>query len=113
MTMCQQLRSTAPAVRLREVPTEAIDAEVDFPAAFYLAEMHQDAPLCITAVKTQKTKAATEETSEVTRLSVTLPSDLYREVELLAKRDSRSLAWVIRRAVENLVKQEQPLFHQS
>ena len=64
-------------------------------------------------VKTQKTKTTAEEAGEVTRLSVSLPNDLYREVELLAKRDSRSLAWVIRKAVENLVKQEQPLFHQS
>lgn len=47
------------------------------------------------------------------RLTVSLPPDLYEEVEKIAKRDSRSLGWVIRKAVETLVQNEQPLFHQT
>lgn len=47
------------------------------------------------------------------RLSVSLPQDLYEEVEKIAKRDSRSMGWVIRKAVEELVKAELPLFNQN
>ena len=49
----------------------------------------------------------------ITRLSVSLPPSLYKELELIAKRDSRSLGWVIRKAAENLVKEELPLFNQT
>jgi len=44
------------------------------------------------------------------RLTVSLPTNLYMEIQLIAKRDSRSLGWIIRKAVENLVREEQPLF---
>ena len=46
------------------------------------------------------------------RLSVSLPRELYDEVGKIAKRDSRSLGWVVRKAVEELVKAELPLFNQ-
>jgi predicted transcriptional regulator len=51
--------------------------------------------------------------ADTPRLSVSLSKELYGEVEKIAKRDSRSMGWVIRKAVEDLVKAELPLFHQS
>ncbi|OYU42110.1 MAG: hypothetical protein CFE44_25870, partial [Burkholderiales bacterium PBB4] len=47
------------------------------------------------------------------RLSISLPSELYSEVEKIAKRDSRSMGWVIRKAVEAHVQSEQPLFYRT
>jgi metal-responsive CopG/Arc/MetJ family transcriptional regulator len=47
------------------------------------------------------------------RLSISLPRNLYDEVVRISKRDSRSKGWVIRKAVEDLVKAELPLFNQS
>lgn len=45
------------------------------------------------------------------RLTVSFPAGLYAELEKLAARDSRSLGWIIRKSAEELVKQDQPLFH--
>lgn len=59
--------------------------------------------------KSPKKKAS----PDVQRLTISLPSALYSEVELIASRDSRSLGWVIRKAVEKLVADEQPLFHKE
>jgi len=55
------------------------------------------------------------EKSEVktTRLTVSLPTDLYQELGVIAKRESRSLGWVIRKAAENFVREDSPLFHQK
>ena len=60
-----------------------------------------------------KPRRAKRTTGDMRRFSVGLPADLYAELERIAKRDSRSLGWVARRAVEELVRQEQPLFHQD
>ena len=46
------------------------------------------------------------------RLTISFPSDLYAELERIAKRDKRSLGWVVRKAVEDLAKAEEPLLHQ-
>lgn len=78
---------------------------------------HHRAPLSTTVVrhsqiKRQKPKVNVAEDG-MQRLSVSLPPDLYAEIDKIAKRDSRSMAWVMRKAAEDLVKQEQPLFHQS
>lgn len=55
-------------------------------------------------------KVIKAEEVSIQRLTITLPSDLYSEVERIATRDSRSLSFVIRKAVEGLVREEQPLF---
>lgn len=51
--------------------------------------------------------------STMRRLSISLPSNIYVELERLAARDSRSLAWIARKAVQDYVERQEPLFHQS
>lgn len=46
------------------------------------------------------------------RLTISIPKPLYGEVERIANRDSRSMGWVIRQAIETRVKEESPLFTQ-
>jgi predicted DNA-binding protein len=60
----------------------------------------------------QRKQSVVDEPNAI-RLSISLPVELYHEVELMAQRDSRSLAWVVRKAVENHVKQELPIFNQT
>jgi metal-responsive CopG/Arc/MetJ family transcriptional regulator len=47
------------------------------------------------------------------RITISLPQDLYGEVEVIAARQERSRNFVIRKAVERMVQEEQPLFNQS
>jgi len=53
-------------------------------------------------------KAAAPKVDErdVQRLTISLPKELYSEVQTIAARDSRSLAWVVRKALEKLVADE-------
>ena len=60
-----------------------------------------------------KVSAPKEDEGDVQRLTVSLPKELYSEVQTIATRDSRSLAWVVRKALEKLVAEEQPLFHHT
>jgi hypothetical protein len=61
----------------------------------------------------KKPKAdAEEEAADMQRLTISLPNTLYAQVERIAKRESRSMAWVIRKGVESLVKEDEPLFNQ-
>ena len=55
--------------------------------------------------------ASDEDDEEMVRLTISLPKSLYGEVQNLAKRDDRSLAFVIRKAVEQRVHEEQPLLY--
>lgn len=43
------------------------------------------------------------------RLTISIPKPLYDEVERISNRDSRSMAWVIRKAIETHVQEESPL----
>ena len=45
-----------------------------------------------------------------TRTSVTLPSDIYASLEIIAKQKKVSMAWVIRDAAEKYVSEQWPLF---
>jgi hypothetical protein len=75
--------------------------------------MHHQAPQCtIMASKSRKSRATNNEESSLVRFSVSLPKKLCTEVDRIANRDSRSRNWVINRAAEELVKSDQPLFHQ-
>lgn len=74
--------------------------------------MHSGAR-CTAVAKSSKKPQQDEETDDSIRISVSLPKPLYAEVKILADREERSLAFVIRRAVENMVREEQPLFHQG
>jgi metal-responsive CopG/Arc/MetJ family transcriptional regulator len=60
-----------------------------------------------------KRPAPSEDDGDVQRLSVSLPKELYSEVQTIATRDSRSLAWVVRKALEKLVADEQQLFRHN
>ena len=73
--------------------------------------VHHCAPLFTTPMP--KVKQKKSDRPDKPRLSVSLPRDLYVEVEAISKRDSRSMGWVVRKAVENLVKAELPLFNQN
>lgn len=63
----------------------------------------------ITILVTESSK----ETSRpgIVRFTVSLPVAMNTELERIGRRDSRSRAWLIRKAVEALLKQENPLFH--
>jgi metal-responsive CopG/Arc/MetJ family transcriptional regulator len=63
------------------------------------------------ARKSRKSRTSNAE-SDVVRFSVSLPKELCNEVDRIADRDSRSRNWVIKKAAEELVKSDQPLFHQ-
>ena len=58
----------------------------------------------------------TEQTSQgadgrkTIRLSVTLPTDVHDALEQIAERNGVSLAWVMRKAAEQYVEAEAPLF---
>lgn len=52
-------------------------------------------------------KAARDRTDTV-RTSVSLPENIYRALELLAKQNKVSLAWVVRDAAEKYVADKKP-----
>jgi len=45
------------------------------------------------------------------RLSVSLTEDQHAELIEIAKKNKVSVAWVVREAIERLLRDEQPLFH--
>ena len=47
------------------------------------------------------------------RASVSLPQELYGELSLLAKRKKVSLAWIIREAAEEYIKNNYPIFEDN
>ncbi|MDR5727019.1 MAG: ribbon-helix-helix domain-containing protein [Terriglobia bacterium] len=47
------------------------------------------------------------------RLSVTVPSETYHSLEIIAKKKKVSLAWVVRDAAERYVSDELPLFRET
>jgi len=47
---------------------------------------------------------------DVIRVSVTLPADVHRTLEQLAREKRVSLAWVIRDAAEQYIANREPLF---
>jgi metal-responsive CopG/Arc/MetJ family transcriptional regulator len=74
--------------------------------------MHHFAPLCITMSVAGIKSNSRRKAERKMRFSITVTPDTYKEIEQIANRESRSIAWVVRKAVENLVREEQPLFHQ-
>jgi metal-responsive CopG/Arc/MetJ family transcriptional regulator len=52
-----------------------------------------------------------EDECDTVRLTISLPRSLYAEVMRISKRESRSRAWVVRKGLEALVKQEEPLLN--
>lgn len=66
--------------------------------------MHGDAA-CITVEKQGDTQRE-EVTGDSVRITVSLPQPLYDGVMSVAKRDDRSLAFIVRKAVEGFLKQE-------
>jgi metal-responsive CopG/Arc/MetJ family transcriptional regulator len=62
--------------------------------------------------KARKSEKEKEEEKNVVRFSVGLQKGLCAEIDRIAKRESRSRNWMINKAAEELVKNEQPLFHQ-
>jgi hypothetical protein len=45
------------------------------------------------------------------RLSVTLSQDQHRELSEIAQKNRVSVAWVVREAVDRLLKDDMPLLH--
>jgi metal-responsive CopG/Arc/MetJ family transcriptional regulator len=45
------------------------------------------------------------------RFSVTIPSDLNRQVDELAGKHRVSKSWIVREALERLLRDDMPLFH--
>ncbi|GAA5082164.1 ribbon-helix-helix domain-containing protein [Roseibacterium beibuensis] len=55
------------------------------------------------------TKKSTPKASH--RLSVSLTEEQHKELLEIAEKNKVSVAWVIREAIERLLRDEQPLFH--
>lgn len=53
--------------------------------------------------------SATEKSGH--RLSVSLSVDHYKELAEIARKNRVSIAWVVREAIERLLRDEMPLFH--
>jgi hypothetical protein len=68
-------------------------------------------PLFTAVVKPLKKQPESEDEGDTVRLTISLPKLLYAEVQHIAKRDDRSLAFVIRKAIEQRVHEEQPLLN--
>lgn len=62
---------------------------------------------------TSKQHAASKESKEGTRASVTFPGNLYAELERIAEEKKVSVAWVVRDAVEKYVEAQYPLFRRQ
>lgn len=45
------------------------------------------------------------------RLSVSLTEEQYSELTEIAEKNKVSIAWVVREAIERLLRDDQPLFH--
>lgn len=45
------------------------------------------------------------------RLSVSLTADQHRELNEIARKNKVSIAWVVREAIERLLKDDLPLLH--
>lgn len=45
------------------------------------------------------------------RLSVSLSAEQHRELNEIARKNKVSVAWVVREAIERLLKDEMPLLH--
>ncbi len=58
----------------------------------------------------QKTYTLQEDRAQV-RLSVSLSPDQHRELNEIARKNRVSVAWVVREAVERLLKEDLPLLH--
>lgn len=61
--------------------------------------------LMMRAARTHPTKKGTH------RLSVSLSAEQYAELLEIAQKNKVSIAWVVREAIERLLKDELPLFH--
>lgn len=62
-------------------------------------------------VKTSKKPTVEEDEADNVRLTISLPKALYDRVHAMAKRDDRSLAFVIRKAIESRAHEDQPLLY--
>lgn len=51
------------------------------------------------------------EEDKSSRLSVSLTADQHRELNEIAKKNRVSVAWVVREAIDRLLKDELPLLH--
>ncbi len=45
------------------------------------------------------------------RLSVSLTKEQYRQLSEIARKNRVSIAWVVREAIERLLRDDAPLFH--
>lgn len=66
-----------------------------------------------TMVHMPRRKPKTDRDSDNVRTSVILPVSTHAELERLAKKHDRSIAWVIRQAVTTYLDHEHPLFAAS
>jgi hypothetical protein len=73
--------------------------------------MMHSSPLFTAMVKASKKPPVEEDEADNVRLTISLPKPLYDEVQAMAKRDDRSLAFVIRKAIESHVHEDQPLLY--
>jgi hypothetical protein len=64
----------------------------------------------VTAVPAKKKRQDMAASARTTRMSVSIPPDLYQTLQDIAKQKKVSVAWVIREAAEKYVEAQWPLF---
>lgn len=52
-----------------------------------------------------------QDDKSVHRLSVSLTAEQHREINEIARKNRVSVAWVVREAIDRLLKDEMPLLH--
>jgi predicted DNA-binding protein len=61
-------------------------------------------------MKTNSIQAMKQLKDKTKRTSVSLPQELYGELELLARQKKVSMAWIIREAAEKYITTNYPIF---
>ena len=77
---------------------------------------HSGVKWCIkepVVAKRAKSQAKPDKEPKGVRMSVTLPPEVHEELEGVAKKQSVSLAWVVRQAVTKYLESSRPLFSQG
>jgi predicted DNA-binding protein len=59
----------------------------------------------------KRSKSVSPKKAESRRLSVTFSDEQLRSLEAIAKKNRVSVAWVIREAIDRLLRDDAPLFH--
>ena len=77
------------------------------PAPFWCSMVHTD----VTNKVAMQSTASDNDDKSAHRLSVSLTAEQHRELNDIARKNRVSVAWVIREAIDRLLKDDMPLLH--